>query len=80
MKTTSPASSSSSRLIATALAAAEELSTPDSGSGPALRRATAVAELLASLDADEDTVVGSLIAPLIRDGTLTAEAAAQRFG
>jgi GTP pyrophosphokinase len=80
MKTTSPASSSSSRLIATALAAAEELSTADSGSGPALRRATAVAELLASLDADEDTVVGALIAPLVRAGTLTAEAAAKRFG
>jgi GTP pyrophosphokinase len=80
MKTTSLASNTSSRLIATALAAAEDLLSPDSGAATALKRSASVAELLAALDADEDTVVGALIAPLVLSGRLTPEVASATFG
>jgi GTP pyrophosphokinase len=80
MKTTSLASNSSSRLIATALATAEGLLPPDFTGAKALARSARVADLLASLEADEDTVVGALIAPLVLSGTLASELAGANFG
>jgi GTP pyrophosphokinase len=80
MKTTSLASNSSSRLIAAALATAEDLLPPEFAGTKALGRSARVAELLASLEADEDTVVGALIAPLVLSGTLSHEVASANFG
>jgi GTP pyrophosphokinase len=80
MKTTSLASSSSSQRITAVLAAAEQLLPPDSDARDTLLRAAGVARLLAALDADEETLIGALIAPLVLSGAVTREAAARQFG
>ena len=80
MKTTTLDTTTTTPRIEAARAAAEALLRPDEGAAAALARGAGIAEIVQALEADEDTVIGALIAPVLATGALTAEAANRQFG
>jgi len=80
MKTTSLDTPASSPRFAAAQVAAEALLPDDPATRAAFRRGLGISELVRALDADDEPVIGAMIAPLLATGTLTPEAAASRFG
>jgi GTP pyrophosphokinase len=78
METTAPARIPSGRLHA-AITALREIELPSEGE--ALRvAALEVADIVRSLDADDDVVIAALLQPLLDAGHIKREGAAQRFG
>jgi GTP pyrophosphokinase len=78
METTAPILTASSRLEAS-FAAVRALDLPATAE-PVRRAALDVAEIVRTLDADEDVVVAAMLQPLLDEGLLDREAAAKRFG
>jgi len=79
MKTTTLDTATTTPRIEAARAAAESLLRPDAAAREALERGAGIAELVQALEADDDAVVGALIAPVLATGALTAEAATRQF-
>jgi GTP pyrophosphokinase len=78
METTAPTRAVSGRLHA-AITALREIELPPPGE--ALRSAALeVADIVRSLDADDDVVVAAMIQPLLDSGVIAREAALMRFG
>jgi GTP pyrophosphokinase len=78
METTAPIRAASGRLHA-ATAALREIELP--AEGEAVRSAALeVADILRSLDADDDVVVAAMIQPLLDSGFIEREGALKRFG
>jgi GTP pyrophosphokinase len=78
METTAPILTASSRLEAS-FAAVRALDLP-AAAEPVRRAALDVAEIVRTLDADEDVVVAAMLQPLLDEGLLDRDAAAKRFG
>ncbi len=78
METTAPILTASSRLEAS-FAAVRALDLP-AAAEPVRRAALEVAEIVRTLDADEDVVVAAVLQPLLDEGLLDRETAAKRFG
>jgi GTP pyrophosphokinase len=78
METTAPSKAASGRLHA-AITALREIELPPSGE-PVRSAALQVADIVRSLDADDDVVVAAMIQPLLDAGYLEREGAAKRFG
>jgi GTP pyrophosphokinase len=78
METTAPSRAASGRLLA-AITALHEIELPPPGES--LRSAALqVADIVRSLDADDDVVVAAMIQPLLDLGVIEREGAAKRFG
>jgi GTP pyrophosphokinase len=78
METSTPIRTASSRLDA-GLAAVLALELPPMA-GSARSAALGVAEIVRTLDADEDVVLAAMLQPLLENGVLDREAAEKRFG
>jgi GTP pyrophosphokinase len=78
METTATTRTASSRLHA-AVAAVRELDLPPQGEA-AREQALAVAEIVRTLDADDDVVIAALIQPLLDGKFIEREMAEKRFG
>jgi GTP pyrophosphokinase len=78
METTAPTLTASQRLKES-FAAVRALDLPEAAL-PARNAALDVAEIVRTLDADEDVVVAAMLQPLLEEGLLDVEAAGQRFG
>jgi GTP pyrophosphokinase len=79
METTASTRVSASERLLAAFAAVRELNLPDAEL-PVLRAALAVAEIVRTLDADDDVVIAAMLQPLIDAKMLEREAADKRFG
>jgi GTP pyrophosphokinase len=79
METTASIRVSASERLLAAFAAVRELDLPDSDS-PVLRAALDVAEIVRTLDADDDVVIAAMLHPLLDAKLLDREAAEKRFG
>ena len=79
METTASIRVSASERLLAAFAAVRELDLPDSDI-PVLRAALDVAEIVRTLDADDDVVIAAMLHPLLDAKLLDREAAEQRFG
>jgi GTP pyrophosphokinase len=78
METTASVRTASGQLLA-AIAALREIELPPEGE-TARSAALEVAEIVRSLDADDDVVVAAMIQPLLDIGVIEREGAAKRFG
>ena len=78
METTAPSRAASDRLHA-AITALREIELPPPGE-PVRSAALEVADIVRSLDADDDVVVAAIIQPLLDAGYLEREGAVKRFG
>jgi GTP pyrophosphokinase len=78
METTATTRTASSRLH-TAVAAVRELDLPPQGES-AREQASAVAEIVRTLDADDDVVIAAMIQPLLDGKFIEREMAEKRFG
>jgi GTP pyrophosphokinase len=78
METTAPSRAASGRLHA-AITALREIELPTEGEA-ARSAALEVADIVRSLDADDDVVVAAMIQPLLDAGYIEREGAAKRFG
>jgi GTP pyrophosphokinase len=78
METTAPSRTASGRLHA-AIAALREIELPPAGE-PVRSAALEVADIVRSLDADDDVVVAAMIQPLLDAGYIEREGALKRFG
>jgi len=79
METTASIRVSASERLLAAFAAVRELDLPDSDL-PVLRAALDVAEIVRTLDADDDVVIAAMLHPLLDAKLLDREAAEKRFG
>lgn len=79
METTASIRVSASERLLAAFAAVRELDLPDSDY-PVLRAALDVAEIVRTLDADDDVVIAAMLHPLLDAKLLDREAAEKRFG
>src|ERR1700719_1616927 len=79
METTASIRVSASERLLAAFAAVRELDLPDPDF-PVLRAALDVAEIVRTLDADDDVVIAAMLHPLLDAKLLDREAAEQRFG
>ena len=79
METTASIRVSASERLLAAFAAVRELDLPDSDF-PVLRAALDVAEIVRTLDADDDVVIAAMLHPLLDAKLLDREAAEKRFG
>src|SRR5580693_2862076 len=79
METTASIRVSASERLLAAFAAVRELDLPDSDI-PVLRAALDVAEIVRTLDADDDVVIAAMLHPLLDAKLLDREAAEKRFG
>jgi GTP pyrophosphokinase len=80
MKTTTLDSKTTTPRIEAARRAALAAMPVDGQAEALLARGAGVAELVQALEADDDTVVGTLVAPALAAGALTPEAASREFG
>src|SRR5580698_10445056 len=78
METTAPSRTASGRLHA-AITALREIELPPAGE-PVRSAALEVADIVRSLDADDDVVVAAMIQPLLDAGYIEREGALKRFG
>src|SRR5580698_5157345 len=78
METTAPSRTASGRLHA-AITALREIELPPAGE-PVRSAALEVADIVRSLDADDDVVVAAMIQPLLDLGVIEREGALMRFG
>src|SRR5580704_7727766 len=78
METTAPSRTASGRLHA-AITALREIELPPAGE-PVRSAALEVADIVRSLDADDDVVVAAMIQPLLDAGVIEREGALKRFG
>ena len=79
METTASIRVSASERLLAAFAAVRELDLPDTDF-PVLRAALDVAEIVRTLDADDDVVIAAMLHPLLDAKLLDREAAEKRFG
>jgi GTP pyrophosphokinase len=78
METTAPSRAASGRLHA-AITALREIKLPPAGE-PVRSAALEVADIVRSLDADDDVVIAAMIQPLLDAGYIEREGALKRFG
>jgi len=79
METTASTSTTASARLHAAFAAARELDLPDTAEG-LLRAGLGVAEIVRTLDADDEVVVAAMLQPLLDAKLIDREAAEKHFG